>query len=469
MTRTRTLLALFLLASLTACSDDEEVILPLGGCSFAATGAGPVAVSPGQGLTHASGDATAQNTLDHQTNGALLNATGTSLRHGPCGKAGLLLRSGKGSSTALSYVDPEAGGAPESVDAKPSGTVDSAQLLFDASCQPLVLLASTAGLREYRRSSTGTWSAADVVTDLASVLGGTASAFTLVGSQQGSAKLHLFAHAMVGGSQALVLAERPATAGSTWSLTKHPRPQVSQLSGYAVHPTSGALHAIYRNTSYPCDPCNMDFYFGTLAKGTSSWTQEILQKGVWGDPDDTFVESASMVFDATGSIWVAAHFVRRVVTGSYKDTQLRFYGKAPNGWCGETVVTQNDTYAGSDGKGFTGAEPQAVLDNTGRLHVLFVDQAIWHASGMQNEIRGQLRHAVRAGTQWTLTTLFTQKGQTASPKPLDGVANPMMSASPDGTRLVAAGVVFSWQTDSIYNTSSAKASYKTQSFPASVK
>ena len=45
------------------------------------------------------------------------------------------------------------------------------------------------------------------------------------------------------------------------------------------------------------------------------------------------IEAADIAFDEGGVPIVVAHFVTRVVTGSYKSAELRFYGKASETWC----------------------------------------------------------------------------------------------------------------------------------------
>ena len=193
-----------------------------------------------------------------------------------------------------------------------------------------------------------------------------------------------------------------------------------------------------------------------------------MHEGVWGPPYDELVESADLAFDSAGNAYVAAHFAQRVVTGSYVYTELRLFGNAGGEWCDEPVTSANDGYAGSDGETFTGALPRIEIDSEDRIHILYLDQAVWHESGMQNEMHGQLRYAFRSGEDWTRGTLLAQQGQTQSPEPLHGTRAHQLAISPGGEKIVAAGVAQSWETDSIYNDTDRPATHTLTSVRADV-
>ncbi|MBI5488229.1 MAG: hypothetical protein HY905_12925 [Deltaproteobacteria bacterium] len=244
-------------------------------------------------------------------------------------------------------------------------------------------------------------------------------------------------------------ARRPASAGSAWTFAGLPALDAGEIQSWAAA-ADGSVHAAFKNTEYPCDPCNMDLYYGRVDAG-GTWTTETVQAGRWGDPNDEFATNAALVVDAAGAPWIAATFQTRVVTGSLIGSELRFYGKRGGEWCFETVADQSDDYAGADGTAFTGETPQLALDGSGRFHIVFDDVSQWHDGTGANDVPGQVRYAVRTGTAWNLATLFEQPGQTESPRPLHAFDSPILAVSPDGADVRVAGVERIWDTDSIYN------------------
>jgi hypothetical protein len=429
-------------------SDDDDGAPP-GGCGFPEGGTdGAASVTPATPVVHDSIEDQAMNTLDIEFAGQLPAGGSAALRYGPCGDAGMLLWLDDGG--LLVYVDPRSGGAPETL-GPGDGPFDGA-LFFDADCTPLALVpASPLAFQQYTRGGDGSWTASQAFDDVSTVLGSEPSSLRVFDADVGAdGKLYVFVEAYVGGNPEWLRGSREAAAGSAWTFQAMTAPDATELFDVAVG-TAGETVAAFKNTQYPCDPCDVDFHLGTLATPDGAWSTEVLQPGTWGDPNDLFVESASLAFGADGNPYVAAHFVERVITGSYVATELRLYGQVEGVWCGETIVDANDGYEGSDGSTYTGADPVLAFDDAGRMHVAFRDQAIWHDGGNQNEIRGQLRHAVRSGNTWTTATLLTQPGQTASAHPLIGVGAPLLAVSPDGTEVVVAGVAFEWETDSIYN------------------
>lgn len=462
---------LLLAVAALGCGDEPGAAQPPGGCGFADTGAGTVTVSAGTAVVLDSLSAKAQNTPAHDTNGQT-GGRGT-LRFGACGSVGVLLwtTAASGGERDLVFADPTAGGTPELVLAAVSRSARTAVLFYDADCAPLVIIGSRKeGLLGYTRAKPGPWTRTTLVSaaDLEKAMGGALSSYYHLDAQQepGGPMTLLFS-ATVGGKQVIGAATRAAKAGSAFTVSAYPRPESTDLMDLALA-TDGTMHAVYRNTKYPCDPCNVDFWHATIASGATSWTAEVVQKGVWGDPDDAFVEAASVALDANGTPHIAAHFTRRVVTGSYKGTELRHYRKVGGSWCGEAIVTANAGYAGKDGSRFTGADPEALIDAGGRLHVLFRDQSVWHDSNGQNEMRGHVRHAVRCGSAWQVTTLLAQQGQTQAANPLEGTTLPLVVVSKDGKTLVMATTKVSWKTDSIHNTDERDATYAAVGLKATV-
>ncbi len=464
-------IALLSAASFSGCSgifggeDSDESGNAPGGCGMAESGTGgEVVVTPGGPVTL---DEINTDTQNIDMRGQLASGMLGTLRYGPCGAAGLLLWIGEGSETELVFTDPTTSGDLEVVD--PEGGARDASLFFDADCTPLVVRSSVSkGVIEYTRDDSGAWTGATVLDDFETVLGDAPSSLTQVASNVGKdGKLYVFIRAMLGDEAVLVRGEREAAATAAWSFVEMPEPEATELHGYWVD-GSGNTHTLFRNTPYPCDPCNVDFYHGTYSIGDTAWTTEVVQAGKWGDPLDEFIEEATLVFDSAGNPFIAAHFGRHVITGSYNSAELRLYGMVDGTWCGEIIASETDGYAGTDGTNCTGADPQIVIDGNDRIHIIFQDQSLWHVDGMENQIRGQLRYAVRSGAKWYKSILLEQPGQTESTNPLVGLSASLLAVSPGGAEIVAATVAQSWQTDSTYNDESVPATYRAQSVTATV-
>jgi hypothetical protein len=194
-----------------------------------------------------------------------------------------------------------------------------------------------------------------------------------------------------------------------------------------------------------------------------------MQVGKWGDPHDEFVGAASIAFDDSDNVYIAAFLERHVITGSYLSAELRLYGSVDGDWCSETLATKTEGYSGADGTEYTGFNPQLVIDDAGHLHILFRDMALWHnGDGYENGTEGQIRYAVRFGNTWTFETILEQKGQSDSSNPLVGVSAPSLAVSPDGKEAIETGVAWTWQTDSIYNDSPAPVTYRALSIVATL-
>ncbi len=236
--------------------------------------------------------------------------------------------------------------------------------------------------------------------------------------------------------------------------------------------STGSIHAVFVQTEYPCDPCNLTLYHGRLGPG-GGWTTEVVQEGAWGPPLDELAASPWLLLDPSDRPIVVAHFQQRVVTGSFQSTELRAYvweegeGGSDGAFCAETVATQNDGYEGGDGTSFTGALPVAGMDASSRVHAVWLDQSIWHdASGYMNEIRGQIRHASLGTNGWSVTRFGDQSGQSESTSPLVGYGAPLLAVLPDDAGVVVVAVQHTWSTDSIYNTTDLPVTWEAHAFTA---
>jgi hypothetical protein len=384
------------------------------------------------------------------------------MRRGPCGVVGLAYRrTGSDGSRELAYVEllDAAGsgpGAPETVEDGDPGL--DLSLFYDSECSPVILRGDGGDWTQYTTDGS-TWTSEPAGLDLSAFDGAGSSVRVHGADATGDGTFHLLGHSL----EVLVHGSRDAAPGSTWKFEAFPQPPATEVDQYRVD-EDGDIHALYTKTEYPCDPCNLTLYYGELEAG--EWSTVIVQDSEWGPPLDEYSWTPWMELVGTGRPIVAAHFVHRVVTGSFRDTRLRVYAMEEGAFCGETVVTTCDGYQGSDGDEFTGALPVARVDGGGRVHVTFLDQSIWHDSdGYMNEIRGQLRHAVRGSDGWTVATLTDQPGQTESPDPLVGYGAPLLALS--GDTVVVAAAQHTWSTDSIYNSTDVPVTYELHVLAAS--
>jgi hypothetical protein len=430
---------------------DGTVDVPDGGGCEWSVGADPIAVSPAPAPTTFETVTTAvQNLYASEFASPVPPPRMGALRAGPCGTIALAYRRDAGGSPALAYLPlgdatgPSVG-TPETVDDTAGDPGLDLSLFFDDDCEPLVMRLFGGNWIEYRREGPG-WSA--VSTELDPVaLTGSRTVSALSGSVGRDGRFHLFGR----GGAFLIHGSRSSAAGGTWTWEARPYPPATDLYALAVD-SAGTIHAAYRATEYPCDPCDVTSFHARLASGAAEWTTSVLQAGIWGPPLDEYVDEAALAIDADDRPLVAGHFVRRVETGSHQSAELRLYAAGAGSDCRETAATANDGYAGNDGTRFTGAAPFATVDGDGRVHVLFLDQAIWHdGNGWENEVRGQWRHAVRTRAGWSLTRLFDQPGRTESASPLVGALSLQGVVTPDGGHLAAVAVEWTWETDSIYN------------------
>ena len=378
-------------------------------------------------------------------------AQGGEAARGPCGTLAILFRSeDDGGDDAIEYVDVT--GITPASEVVTTGSFD-ASLLFDDACTPIVVRGkSSTGYVSWERTGPGTWESVPLATDLEAELGRVLESMAHRWAGRSSdGTLHVLGKATVSSGSMLVHGHRSAAAGSDWSFDLRPAPEATEIQQLAVGP-EGAIHAVFQTTEYPCDPCNLDLYYGRLDPGTDTWDTSTVQAGMWGPPHDEEAVDPSLAIDANGDAWIAAAFERRAVTGSVTSAELRLYGTNPDQWCSEVPMTTSDSYAGSDGGAFTGARPQLRIDGHGRKHIVFSDVSQWHDDqNWANAIVGQVRYAVRTSDEWSVETLLSQDGQTVSPQPLIGVSVTRLLPSEDGTSFRVVATKTSWDTDSIYN------------------
>ncbi len=405
---------------------------------------------------------TAQNQMELDTGNRLSDSHLGSLRRGPCGKVAIAFVAAN--PKGLVYQDLSASSAPELVIADATG--HQSALLFDSDCNPIILRAQGSSIAQHTRSG-ATWSQSSTGLDLAALIGGSPSSITLIASEMGAdGKLHVFGVTQAGGVQRLVHGSRAAAANSDWAFEAPPELDATELLAARVD-LSGAIRVLYKSTKYPCDPCDLTLRHARWKSG-AAWESSVVKLGVWGPPLDELVDSPTLTFDSEGRAIVAGQFQRRVITGSLQSSDLRLWREDGAAFCEEVVATESDGYEGSDGKAFTGASPVAGVDEKGRIHVVFLDQSVWHDSTGMNEVTGHIRHAMKTTGGWQLSSLFEQKGQTQSTKPLEtfGALQFVMPAA--SSPLLVAGTQRVWDTASIYNSSAAPVTWKVTHLKATV-
>ncbi|MBP7126922.1 hypothetical protein KBD49_11225 [Myxococcota bacterium] len=365
---------------------------------------------------------------------------------GACGKAGLLWRTAEG---GLAYRELAPGaGAEETVLESLPGRWMQASLFYDGQCGAVAMVPETDGWAEHRRGAGGTWTRTPPPTPAEGAVTGF---FPMGAWTDPDGGMHVLGTARFGGGAVMGWhGRRSPEPDGAWAFETFDLPRPDGIAAMRVGP-DGTVHALYTRTESPCDPCNLNLYYGRKAPG-GSWTEEVVQESRWGDPDDAFATEPALALGLDGEPLVAASWQQRAVTGSLKSSELRLYGRKDGDWCYETVATEVDGYRGGDGSRMTGASPALDIDAQGRVHVAFQDRAQWHdGNGWSNGIPGQIRYAIRSGKTWTLATLFRQKGQSEQARPLEGMLPSQVAVVPDGSRVFVAGVAFSWDTNSIYN------------------
>lgn len=456
---------IFSLLSLAACDDIEDETDGDGDsdadgdsdgdgdgdpqCSWSSTGTGGTLGISIDGERHEleTHSTNAMNTLDIEGAGQLAFHRYASARQGDCDAGVVFVREGA-DGEELAFLSGATGTA-ESVASFDRG--DAASLFYDDSCQPVIIEAGSGSFVEHQNDGTA-WTSTTVLDPDVDLVDEGVDWISHVASELGRDGLwHVFALGQGGDETKLVHGSRSPAAEGSWTFEVLDLPESTDIDDLAVD-SAGALHLVYRNTQYPCDPCDLSLYYARRP-ADGDWSTAVVQPGRWGDPNDELAREATIAVNPEDQPFIAAQFQTRVVTGSLTSTVLRVYGLVGDEFCGEDVAVESDGYAGSDGIEFTGSNPALEIDDTGRLHVLFADLSAWHTSDGANAIPGQLRYAIRAGSTWQVETLIEQPGQTDSNNPLQGMSAPSLALASDGSSAFIAASQWSWSTDSIYNMS----------------
>ena len=425
-------------------------------------GPGSVAISlDGELRTVESGEGMAMNTMEED--GAPWRFWYVSpIAASTCGDAGLVYTSGEFGHLYYVRLSPTAE-EPVLVDDEWNLESRTVALVYDSNCEPMVVTVTPDdGLVYFIQVEDGPWQS--VSTGAGAAQGGNVALSAVKNTPSGEITAFI---ERTNGEQKEVVALKydPATAMS-WTPRTVALPDVGMVFDYAMG-SDGLVRMVHQaKLEFPCDPCDLDLLC-SVEDGNGNWLSSVIQDSRWGDPDDRFSEPASLVLTPDNTPIVAACYQERVITGSLKKSELRVYSRDSDGdWCYETVVDQQDGFAGGDGSHFTGQEPMIRLGPAGEPVVLFHDLSEWHDSNGANGIVGQPRLAVRSQDRWSMLTLHAQPGQQDSPNPLHGFRNGRFAVTPTG--LVFGGVEFIWETDSIYNNTEVPIHFKLFSGSATV-
>jgi hypothetical protein len=179
----------------------------------------------------------------------------------------------------------------------------------------------------------------------------------------------------------------------------------------AVDSNNGA-HIVFR-PEYRLPPANgyLRPYneLAYVSNASGQWSpMQIIQKPL--DDSGEAGNGMSIAIGPDNKPYVAGWYNERGDGGSSQASRLFFHSKDANGnWSKSEVISRPDGYiAGDDEKG-TGLAPYLRFDGQGRPHILFLDHGSEHFSESgQVEYAGNIRHAVRNGSQWQVETIFRQ-------------------------------------------------------------
>ena len=240
-----------------------------GSCLPANGSAGAASFVPGDAVVHASTSGVAQS-LYFDPGSPMPDRPAGLLRRGPCGKVGLLYRDLPLQDTTKRWMYADVtgtAGTPEVVDPSLAGTGSDTTLFFDGDCAPMAVLPSASdGLVEYARGTDGTW-ARRASGSFQTLLAAMPTSVSLAGSYvDAGARPNVVLLATAGGAPAGIHGVRDTAPGSAWTFTRFDLPQATGFQAFRVG-GGGTAHALFTRTEYPCDPCDMDLYYGRLPPG----------------------------------------------------------------------------------------------------------------------------------------------------------------------------------------------------------
>lgn len=299
-------------------------------------------------------------------------------------------------------------------------------LVYDTSCKPQVF--AVVNNKDYGLWTKGgsAWSSKTGFLDLAKALGQAPTSLThhLAQKSDNNNIYLLFDVTLPDKNKKFV---RAMLAGSAWTVTGA---EVLGFTGEYTVDAKGVVHAAYSNDRH--------LYYGLL-QTAGSWKRQLVQKRENYDADAA--RGFSIAIGAGGEPAIAANYVQRVPTGSYKWSQLRYHAASHDKWSSTILASTADGYVGGDGNHYTGHDPHLVIPKQGQPHITFNDIASWHTSKGWNEMTfGQVRYAVFDGKCWKLGTVYKQTSQATTAKPLYDFHFPTLVVQDSGKKLHFLGV-----------------------------
>lgn len=165
-----------------------------------------------------------------------------------------------------------------------------------------------------------------------------------------------------------------------------------------------SLDLTYDSASHPRAYSELKY----ASNSSGSWRTTTVQT-----PRDSSGEAANGASIAVGPDnrpRIVSWYDERADTGSAQESRLYFHQQDGAGnWSGSIVSSTPDGYVAGDGPKGTGFSPYLRYDRSGRAHIVFLDHAGEHFSGIgQQEYAGNVRHAWWNGSGWSFDTLFRQ-------------------------------------------------------------
>jgi hypothetical protein len=145
------------------------------------------------------------------------------------------------------------------------------------------------------------------------------------------------------------------------------------------------------------------------SNASGQWATTLVQR-----PADISAESANGASVAISPVdnqpRIVSWYNDRGDGGSSSYSKMYYYERNSSGaWPPSIVFDQPDGYVAGDGPKGTGFSPYLRFDASGRPHIVFMDHAGEHFSNIgQQEYAGNLRHAWRNGSSWSVENIYRQ-------------------------------------------------------------
>jgi hypothetical protein len=290
----------------------------------------------------------------------------------------------------------------------------SAILFYDSSSQPHVFKVNGTAIAHFIRNGSGNWLQQENITDTTA----NAPLTVLVGAIGPNNVFH-FAVLGSGDSQNLTYG---SNVNGQWSWTTISNIRQTPLFYWAppfaprwlslAVDSANHPHLTYREgLDITYDTAGHPRAYSELRYASNisgQWTSTVVMKpaDVSGEADN----GASIAIAPDGKPRIVSWYDERADTGSAQESRMYFHQQDANGnWFNSVVISGPDGYIAGDGPKGSGFSPYLRYDSRGTPHILFLDHAGEHFSGIgQQEYAGNLRHAWWNGAQWQFETIYRQ-------------------------------------------------------------